>query len=100
VVNIAPPPAVPPTIIFRTDDGELVPRKDQPVTLVDYDKAEDLFKKEEPTLRKMMVNKEGGLDINFSNDMAFPDEWSSKLESDTRTLQQEREGTLVGRRRL
>ena len=83
----------------KTETGELVTRKDAPVILVEYENQEDLFVREEPTLRKMEVGKEGELDINFSSDMAFPDEWQSKLESDSDTLAQEEAGTANRRRR-
>jgi len=48
----------------------------------------------------MVVGKAGEFDMGFSGDMAYPDEWSSKLSSDTDTMASEADGTLVGRRRL
>lgn len=47
----------------------------------------------------MEVGKEGELDINFSSDMVFPDEWTAKLQSDTDTLAKEEAGAVRRRRR-
>jgi len=34
-----------------------------------------MFEKEEPTLRKMNIDKLGDVEINFSSEMVFPDNW-------------------------
>ena len=43
---------------------------------MEYASPKEMFEKEEPTLRKVLINKEGTLDINFSNDMVFPENWN------------------------
>jgi len=44
-----------------------------------------MFAREEPTVRKMEFGKRGEMDINFSDDMVFPEEWTTSR----RRLQQQ-----------
>jgi len=74
VVN-APPPTFPPLFVPKTETGELITRKNEPVVVVEYEVVDDLFAREEPALRKLEFGKEGQLGMTFSNEMVYPDSW-------------------------
>lgn len=100
---VIPPPklVIPPMFVPKPLDGSIPPpRQNLPIAVVAYEDPADMYIREEPTLRKMEIGKEGDLGINFSSDMVYPDEWSSKLQSDTDTIAMEANGTLVGKRNL
>jgi hypothetical protein len=46
------------------------------------EKPEDVFVRENPSLRKMAINKNGKLSINFSKKMKYPTSWESMMKSD------------------
>ena len=65
------------------------PRQNQPITVMEYASPVEMFEKIEPTLRKVLINKEGTLGMDFSNDMVFPENWMAMhmdyLESTNQT---------------
>jgi len=100
IVVKAIPASIPALFVLKGVTGELITRKNEPLTIVEYEEVGDLFVRVEPTLRKIQIDKEGNMSMGFSNEMVFPYSWQDKLQSDTATLEMEANGTLVGRRRL
>ena len=47
---------------------------------MEYGSPVEMFLKIEPTLRKVIINKEGVLRMDFSNDMVFPENWMQMHE--------------------
>ena len=47
----------------------------KPISIPVYDNPVEQFARENPTLRKMVVDKKGKLTINFSKGMVFPSGW-------------------------
>jgi len=46
-----------------------------PVEIIEYNDTADMFTKEEPTLRKLEISKTGEVEINFSSEMVYPENW-------------------------
>ena len=53
-----------------------------PIEVVTYSNPNDLFVKTEPTIRIIAMGKKGELELSFSNDMVWPDEWQEKFKTD------------------
>jgi len=70
--------------IVLTRDVEV--RIDQPVAVVEYGNLEEEFVREEPIVNEMKMDAEGNLQMSFSNDMDWPENWVSKA-GETRNLQ-------------
>ena len=54
----------------------------QPIKKVVYEKVEEIFERENPTLRKSTIDKKGNLQINFSKGMVFPPNWYNMRTND------------------
>lgn len=59
-------------------------RENKPIIVVQYQKEEDKYKREEPTMKKISISKSGVLGIGFSDPMVFPDTWKEKFEADSK----------------
>jgi hypothetical protein len=80
---IAPPPPLPPVVIVKAPDGRIPPRKNVPIEVVEYEGAEDMFVREEPTINGMLVGKKGDVGLGFSGAMDYPSDWTAKYEADS-----------------
>ena len=66
---------------------------------MEYGSPVEMFLKIEPTLRKVIINKEGVLRMDFSNDMVFPENWIEMHEEYLKSTNQT-EKLEKSRRRL
>lgn len=89
------PPPIPPKVV----PPDAPPRQNVPVEVVTYDNEEQLFSRPEPSVRNMAMDKFGGMGMQMSADMDWPQEWKEKAEADKQQLEGEAAGTTNRRLR-
>ena len=55
-------------------------RKNQPITVLEHKNAEEMFAKTEPTIHKLQIDKTGNVEMKFSSEMVYPDNWVQKYQ--------------------
>lgn len=77
-----------PVEVQKNEFGFVPPRKNQPVARVVYKLPEDMFQREEPTIKKLGIGKVGDLRLDFSSEMILYPEWKEKYLADMEFLRQ------------
>jgi hypothetical protein len=55
-------------------------RVNKPVEVLSYNDPVEMFAKPEPTVNKMHMDKRGNVDLAFSSEMEYPDNWKQMFE--------------------
>ena len=58
------------------DISQTETRSNQPVTIVEYTKEEDMYSRKEPSLSNVEISPTGEITLDFSSEMVFPEQWT------------------------
>lgn len=75
-------PFIPPISFPARAPGEPkpAPRTNEPVAVIKYEQLEDLFTQAEPTIRNVVIGKQGEINMAFSKPISYPKEWLDFFE--------------------